>query len=55
MEPGYSRLFKSTDTESSKKFVAASLCFTDYQTGKSLDFDSLKPKPNSGALLPAQP
>jgi hypothetical protein len=60
-EPGYSHLMHQIEKAAgpqatqSKKFAAASLCFTDYDTGKSLDLDSLKPSPNSGANLPAHP
>jgi hypothetical protein len=61
-EPGYTRFMhqieKAADgknVEQNKKFAAASLCFVDYETGKSVDLDSIKPNPNSPASLPAKP
>ena len=62
-EPGYTRLMHQIDevttgsqnSEQNKKFAAASLCFVDYETGKSIDLDSVKPKTDSPASLPARP
>ena len=55
LEPGYSRMLNSLSGSESKKFVAATLCFTDYQTGQPLDFNSLKPNSGSASTLPAHP
>lgn len=59
-EPGYSQMLKESertagDPALAKKFVAASVCFTDYQTGKPLDINSLKADNSQPALLPAAP
>jgi len=59
-EPGYSQWMHQIDRASSnptqdKKFAAASECFTDYQTGKQLDLDSLRPQAGGDQVLPAHP
>jgi hypothetical protein len=67
-EPGYSRMINEyktlllrdggrTEDQITKnlKFASASLCFTDYETGKAVDLDSIKPQPNGNAYLPAKP
>ena len=46
---------KFSDPEKVKKFAAASLCFTDYQTGRPLDLNSFKPNMNQSPQLPAHP
>jgi hypothetical protein len=54
VEPGYSKMIASLD-QGSKKLAAASLCFTDYQTGRPLDISSLKPLDAGQNDLPAHP
>jgi hypothetical protein len=59
-EPGYSRWLTTSTARASnaaqfKKFMAASVCFTDYETGKPLDIDSLRPKADALPALPAHP
>ena len=41
--------------EDVKKFAAASVCFTDYDTGRPIDIDSLKPNMSDNPILPAHP
>ncbi|OKJ97409.1 hypothetical protein [Amycolatopsis sp. CB00013] len=57
-EPGYSQRMTGItgeDAERRRKLVAAATCFVDYETGKSLDLDSLKPKADSEPVVPAKP
>jgi hypothetical protein len=59
-EPGYSQWMHQINQISSnptrdKKFGAAAECFTDYQTGKQLDLDSLRPQAGGDQVLPAHP
>jgi ssDNA-binding Zn-finger/Zn-ribbon topoisomerase 1 len=51
---GYVKLMKRTENQEQKKFAAASLCFTDYDSGKPIDINSIKPKADTSAILPAK-
>jgi hypothetical protein len=42
-----------SSSQNELKFRAASLCFVDYQTGKSLDLNYLRPNADSPVILPA--
>ena len=63
VEPYYSRLMKSIDekqankerAEGNKKYAAAALCFIDWETGRVIDTDSIKPLRESTPQLPARP
>lgn len=48
--------FKNPDPAyslSERRYAAASACFVDYATGKSIDLDSVHPHPDSKPVLPA--
>jgi hypothetical protein len=59
-EPGYTKWMHTVETGASnpaqaKKFAAAATCFVDYETGRELDLDSLKPQTDGAQALPARP